>query len=314
MIGGFKMASGLREIFQALRDEHPALAKDAEPLGAGDFGIVVSAPGDLVRKVLFNPGDSNSDARGWAEAALSREVAFFKAMVNIPVRGIDIPRLADGPTRLSEGRFMASYTMTRIPGRTCDFRDDYEREQNPEDLRHARRLGGLMATFHKALERIPSSLRKEFDRPLKSISQIVPVPGLDERTNARLVKADAYLQAHKQPGFVHGDFHGGNVMADSRGVPTGLIDFSHVYYSDNDLSDFDFVSIRELPHILDGYEQERETGADELMACLTQLGSWTEYANPPISSDDQSRALKQVRGLLEQASRLKRGKSDPVPQ
>lgn len=120
----------LGDHFERVRRYLPALTAGAQPLGAGNYGIVISQPDDRVAKILWQPEEGLVRQRIWSEGFLRREVAFYKAMENIPVHGLDVPRLVSDPQTLGKNGFMAVYTMTRVGGYDRHW-GSFSKEESP---------------------------------------------------------------------------------------------------------------------------------------------------------------------------------------
>jgi hypothetical protein len=299
----------LHDHFEMLRAEQPKLTAGREPLGGGAFGLVISGPDDTAVKVLWKPGE-NHPQRFWSEQLFNREIAFFKAMENIPVRDIDIPRLVNEPTPLKSRHFMATYTMTRLSGQP----EYWQEASKPDPEPYHRRLGGALSRLHEAFSRIDPVIRREFRS--YDAARIVAVDGLDDELNQRLQKADRYLQAHKRPGFIHGDFHAGNVMITKPGKPLGLFDFSFASYSDNFQADASRVlqfSPDYFPAFLKGYEEAGGEPHDALMAHLTALSGGTQFANQIVGQQWYDDVIKGIKKNLEQSSRILKNRERNAP-
>lgn len=293
----------LGDQFEKLRSDHPELSEGAVPLGAGAFGIVISRPDDRVTKVLFDHRQLDYGLSHVSDSMFKREMEFFKAMEPVTMPGVDIPRLVEEPTPLAGGWFRAHYTMTRVPGRSEYW--PYGAQDNPAAYYGA--VGNVLGKLHRAFERIDTSLRREFAAPYTS--RIVKVNTLDDATNERLAKADALLQTLKKPGFVHGDFHYGNVMV-NRGTPSGAIDLSSAGYVDNMYDDlargiwFSAVPPEHVDSLLKGYGEAAGVETSRLLLKCTILSRVCHIANWTVGKDDHAEYAEKVKATLNETARL----------
>lgn len=300
----------LHDHFELLRAEQPQLTAGREPLGGGAFGLVMSGPDDTVIKVLWKRGDNHPE-QSWTQRMFKQEIAFFKAMDNIPVKGIEIPRLVREPTPLTGDNFAAAYSMTRLAGAPENWAE-VPKEMMPA---YHRRLGGALSRLHQAFARIDPALRREFQN--YGPTRIEAVEGLDDALNQRLEKADRYFQAHKVPGFIHGDFHGGNVMITPPHKPIGILDLSFASYTDNCLIDTARVvqiSSEGSGTFIEGYAAENGEEADPLMAHLTALSHSTQSARFfGVGHEWHDGLVEQVKKTLEQSSQIRKSRNQQAP-
>ncbi len=292
----------LRDKFEKLRSDHPKLTEGAEPLGSGAFGIVISQPDDKVMKVLFDHAQEDSGLLHLSRSMFKREIEFFKAMEPIATPGLDIPRLIEEPTMLKGGRYIAHYTMTRLPG-NIEYWPEISKD-NPGAFYNA--LGQMLGKLHRAFDKVDPSLRRELSVGYKS--HIVAVNSFDDVTNERLMKADALLQALKKPGFIHGDFHAGNIMI-NRGKASGALDLSSAAYVDNMYDDlvhgtmFSWVPPEYADTVNQGYSETSGTEVDPLAFKCSILSRTTHMANWNVGEHGR-KAAELTKETLNETARL----------
>lgn len=131
---------------------------------------------------------------------------------------------------------------------------------------------------------------------------------MDDATNKRLQVANERLQSIKQPGFIHGDFHGGNVLMNAHGTVSSILDFSHVAYADCAMLDNAMVpwingKIAGVEDFDAGYQEQRGE-QDVVFSRLSQLAVMTEFARWNENSDYYERIVGDIKDTLNETARL----------
>lgn len=207
---------------------------------------------------------------------------------------LETPILLHEPALIDNKNYMAHYSMTRVSGDTHIW-DLNENIPNRPLAKLYGNAGKALAQFHTAAENMPFERAPHFHS-----SQISTTRFFDKKTNEALIKADQYLQQHKIPGVIHGDYHGGNLMTDDQYNVTGLIDFSATGKSDNVLSDFLSVPARYLPDFIKAYEEQSgKTIAPDAVE-VTKLSNWLTYLHSVVDNPEaQENAITEIYDCLE---------------
>lgn len=274
----------LKSKFKTLQTLEPDLVEGHVSYGVGYSGIAVCFE-NAVRKVLFH----DPDRRDFALKQLDREVLLLHKFQNT-----GLPEIVPVPVVLSEpeelkGNYLATYTMSRIPGRDLY---SYLREKRPaEELSESLRdVGRYIAKFHAAAADI--DLGDALPQGPFDTSRILTVPGYDAEINVRLDMANNYLQAHSIAGNAHGDLNPGNIMMDDKGF-SGFIDFSHGGRSPNIIADISLMDGKILPDIIAGYEEESGLRNVKYVVATTNLALWTAIRNDQVhlAPDNEYKAM-----------------------
>lgn len=268
------MTDRLTEIFNNLQSTHPDLVAGASPLNAGSWGIVTDHNDGTVTKFLFRQGIQLQ--QNWAQANLNNELAFLRLMKGESFNGVDIPALICDVTQVDKGDFFAFYRMTKLSGVAADWKSGTAKDA------HFFEAGQKLAHFHAATADLKNTGLIVHD--IERGGQVESVPGLDDKRNAALARANNYLQAHKQSGIIHADYHGGNILLNDKGAISGLVDFAVTGLSENLASDFINVPEEKRPAFIKGYEQASGKPVDLLMITMTEISYLASclnyYADP----------------------------------
>jgi hypothetical protein len=311
----------LTKAFNRLQQTHPELADGTRLLGGGHFGLTVlrkdentSNPPDIITKVFYRTEPEN---QADAERAYNSEVTILHATDGMNLGDVRTPRLLAPPQRLeNDPDFFATYSMTAVPGLAAGWNNKWSspqsyKDDDPQQQRnHFREAGKLLARFHReAGERLNKT-------PLPQREwggDIVQDPGFDDATNAALAKANEYLQARRKGGIIHGDYHGGNVLADENGHVTGLIDFGEVAHSNNMVTDFINIPSHVFAHFQDGYEEESGETIDPLIVRMTELACSTNFLQ--YHEEGSERRAELIRHINEDLEKVKSvtGYAPPAP-
>lgn len=287
-----KATEALYQKFNEASKALPELCHDADPLSMGNFGIVIRHDDNTLTKIFYKPRNPK-----WHDSVLSsfnNEVNTLRLLTASPLEELETPILLKEPELIDDKKYMAHYSMTRVSGgsHTWDLNENIP--DRPLDKLYSN-AGKALAQFHTATKNMPFERAPHFHS-----SQINPVRFFDKKTNEALIKVDQYLEQHKIPGVIHGDYHGGNIMTDERHIVTGLIDFSATGQSDNVLSDFLSVPARYLPHFIKAYEEQsgRTIAPDAVEA--TKLSNWLTYLHSIKDFPEaQENAMSEIYDCLE---------------
>ena len=262
-----------------------------QPLGHGHFGIAVGND-DTVRKILFHPDHGTKEE---SLTMFTREADILQGLAGQDLRGVEVPALIKPPELIDHQDFIATYSMTRVHGRTYPMMP----ENDADMLDYAdkyKRAGALLARFHQAIEKMP--LGQAIGRgPLEGDS-IIGVPALGKEINRKLVLANEYLQEHIKGGNIHGDTHLNNVIErDGRSV--GLIDFGGTGHVKNRMLDFWIIPEQFSDEFIEGYERESAQNV-AMMAHATNLSMWTHIfpENKPLATAKIDRLLQKMVPIL----------------
>lgn len=274
----------LHQIFTKVGGDLPQIAANTRPLGIGNFGIVLENADNTITKLAFrieNPNDHPDPL-----LMFKQEIAVLRHLRDHPIGDLETPVMIGEPLLMDHPDYLGAFTMTKLSGGAC-FLPGQMQTYRPQ----AYSAGRLLAKFHRAMRGhvFPETLGygKEMG------AHIVHVPTLSDQTNAALTIVDAYLQANKRPGIIHGDFHVGNILSDGENV-TSLLDFSHTGRASNILTDMILMPNNHLDSLIAGYERESGEKIREL-AIATQL-SYCTIAINKISADEPA---KQLPGIIE---------------
>lgn len=265
----------------------------------GAFGVVVEHPdGSLTKFLIEGENDSQKQEN---RQLLENEIGVLgRLRAHLP-REIAIPRILKEPEFLGHQKYMAAYTMTKVPGTAGQWYPEQETRDAVTLEKTFENAGKALAVFHRAAAKIPLESMPVVRR---CVSRIEQQAGLGVEENAALAAADRYLTAHKKTGIVHGDYHGANMMVNARNEVTGMIDFSMTGVSGNHLLDFIGVPEKSMSPFVRGYERESGEKIDMNMVTLTSLALFTDrYSRLPPQIDEEKVLMKKVvdrhlRGLV----------------
>ncbi len=261
----------LTQTFNEIQRAYPALVAEATPLDMGQWGLVADHNDGTVTKLLFR--QDHEKQQDWAEANLSNELAFLRMARGVKLDGIQIPEIVTDIKRLDEGTLFASYRMTKLSGMAANWKAGPRQQQDD----HFFEAGHLLARFHEAAAALPVT-GLVVHSPEKA-GMIETVPALDAARNEALAVADLYLQAHKQGGIIHADYHGGNILLDQKGRISGLIDFAVTGPSANRLIDFINVPPEKSDAFRKGYAQASGQVVDPMMMAMTEISMLANCIN-----------------------------------
>lgn len=297
----------LFKTFNELQEAFPALTDHAEIVGAGTWGIVLKQDEGTVTKVLI--GDENPDIHKWAEGNLVNETSFMRLTAQAAANGFadtgfQMPVLLTEPQKLPHEKFFAAYKMTLVPGMgaTWDDLDSDLADPAPELKIRFQRAGEALARFHKFTSSLPTeTLRAHAGWRNGDIPEI---PELDEKTAEALHRAGRYLEAHKKPAVIHGDYHGKNILLDDEGNVTGLVDFSYTGRCESFFSDFVNVPERMLPDFISGYERESGEAVDPDIALAGNICLWAAILKDEENAGKKPEHLEELKQRLAKASHI----------
>lgn len=233
----------LQGIFNHAAQTLPDMA-GATLLGAGAFGLVADHGDGTVSKICLRYKDLMPGMNP-LQTALSEVRALQALRRHWPdgdLGGLKVPVLIGEAEPLPEDSpFLLSYRMTKLAGtaRTWHMPEPDPQEESRNKVVDFEQAGAALARFHGAVRGLdlPVAVHSDGHRP----DRILAIPHMSARINEGLARAQDFLDAHKIPGIVHGDFHGGNIMAADDGRVTGVVDMSMMGASDNVISDFSSV-------------------------------------------------------------------------
>ena len=286
--------------FNRLRRAFPGLVRHAKPLGAGAFGLTAEYPDGSITKFFFR--QKKPSWQEYTKRSLYNEVSCLKLFNLVSFNGIQIPSLLSDPHVLNKKDFCAYYRMTKIPGTSVKWESILGRRKSikPAVQDYFRQTGRMLAQFHKATAKLPAgNLTKWGNDGLCT----APIACLKDDANKALSKVSQYLKKHAKPGFIHGDFHGENVLSDNASHTMGLIDFGRSGRSKNIFVDFCNIPDVAMPYFIDGYEQESRKKIDPNMATMTNiclLANYISYLKDDVKK--RNKAIRTLNGYLAKVS------------
>lgn len=293
----------LAKFFDQAAKVFPDLTANAAPLNYGTFGVTLEYPDSTVRKILFYHSE-HPQTQKMAEDGFKREVDTLKILSSSAAAGF-VPELLEEPEHYDpDTGFMGSYLMTRMNGTTPTWREDKIARtlQRYDFKRMAQSAGALLGRFHNATENTG-----EIKPPSKGLERhyghkIPRLPTLSDEENDQLMRVNDYLAGHLIEGTVHGDLHGNNIVVDSNGIATGLIDFARTASNGNIYYDFASVPKAYLDDFVCGYKTQRELDFDHRIVIATNLSCYTNYIQDLIDrgEDDDATVLSyDVKEMIE---------------
>lgn len=130
--------------------------------------------------------------------------------------------------------------------------------------------GRLLGKFHMIAGDLPFN-DSSYRGTAMAADKILPSELHSANVNARLERANAYLQEHKEAGVMHGDFHGGNIMTDENLRASGLIDFAFTGKTDNLYADMIFIPPYGDDDFIRGYNAETHKNIDKKLIHATRI-------------------------------------------
>lgn len=295
-----------KTLFEIFRDRFSSETREAEPLGAGSFGLAIGR-GHCVNKALLRY-DAETPVGRYALQCLEREVLFLKIFAGKHPPKQEWPQLKSDIAPLKDPEFFAKYTMSRVEGTARCWPDhpnysNMPRLPNDTDIlcRHFEAAGKALARFHTFTT--AHLRRKDLYRWDRRLEDIPEIPTLDRKTNSALEKANDWFQAHQNPSVIHGDFHGGNILCAPNGSVTAIIDPSCWAYSNNHIRDFIKLPEKYLPVFAEGYRQGGGVPYDPMLATMTRISECAAYINRLDRKDsspaEKEKAVHKLNGHLQ---------------
>jgi aminoglycoside phosphotransferase (APT) family kinase protein len=261
---------------------------------AGGFENDAYATGEFVVRVPRHPG---------AELDALKEAMIYAALESA---GLRTPRLVGVDT--DRDALPCAYTvLTRIPGRTLDGVANEAphprpwREAGRELARfHALAIAGLRPYLSRPDE-TPANLREsQLARARRKLARAAAEGALDSRlarrVETRLEALAGSLDAPFEPGLIHDDIHGSNLVVDPVCRLVAIIDFGDAFISTRE-GEFSACPLTALPALLAGYVEASgarlEDGASERIAALRVVRSLVDF--PAASAPPEDRARWQAR-------------------
>lgn len=274
--------------------------------GSGAFGMVMDHGDNTVTKINLR---FNHPKTGCTRApAVDAELANLRMLADHPgIFGhLAVPVLVGTPREFPEdGPFVNMFRMTKVSGTAGDWYRAppalrNEAEASAVEKAYFNEAGRTLAHFHRIARTLPFGPTTMNEN--SAGGQIEPVPHLSARLNEGLMAARRYLGDHRQPGIVHGDYHGGNIMQGPDGGITGLIDFSMTGQAQNILNDFMTVPESYVTDFIAGYEAEGDVKVDRNVLSALSLGWMTNWAR--MAPDDAAMQTRVVEKINETLNRL----------
>ena len=293
-----------KQVFEKLNRSFPKLVEGKKIIGMGKFGVVLAdiVPPEVptVTKIFFHR------QLGAKYMERARTLASNELLALDMMRGafefddVKLPRLVSKTKRMHHPDYLMSVEMTKVPGVAGSWSYETQEEglpANPEA--YFRSAGQLMARFQGTARARALGCPHLMD--LGWGGKIEDVPGLSKEIRVKLRDANEYLRRHVIRSVVHGDFRGTNVMSDESGKITGLVDFSHVSFSENALTDFVRIPRIMLPHAIQGYEEATQRKVEPVMIVLTHMTEVAAALNQRWFQDEEHEAAFYVlRGHLQE--------------
>lgn len=258
----------LHAVFASVRYEAPHLVADASPLALGSNSLLVENADNSIRKILFWP-QTGAQAIHKAQEELYNETSALLLLSASEAADFTPRLLSDVTFEPKSPDILATYSMSKMAGASRNWFNP-EIRQSPLKADYFESVGRLLARFHEAAKDLPFA--DSTHKGMAMAADKIHSSSLHSAaTNAALEQADAYLQAHRQTGVVHGDFHGGNVMTNPHLQATGLIDFSTAGYAANLYADMVFLPPDGEDDFARGYESQSHRALDRKLLHATRI-------------------------------------------
>lgn len=284
--GHKKYKRQLQKAFRRACKNFPGLGRDVKPLGMGSFGLVVEhGDGRHLTKILHRPR-KNRDPHAFAERSFQNEINVLRILTDHPLTSIQTPVLIEEPEITDDNkRYLGRFKMTRIEGNSQSFYMPEESMPAEETKKLHENAGRALAVLHREVATTPlQHYKRTFEDYGDKIEQIENLP---DEINQALEKADNYLQAHKRSGFVHADFHAGNIIFNENRDVVGFVDFAFAGHNSNILIDFMNLNEKYREDFITAYEQESDMKIDRHMITATVLAMNTNYLVNLEKFDDE---------------------------
>lgn len=251
---------------------------DSDPIGHGNFGAVVDNHDGTVTKLFYRPCNGEYPIP-LCHAAYTNEVEILKLLNGTSLGTVRTPELIEDCGVIEDDpRILAAFKMTKLDGAPID-RSIFSNQPKDFIERFYVQIGHLIADYQQETTKNLSQSTDE----LYLVSTATGMTFFSEIDVPRLqaiLKADKYLQEHKQAAFVHGDMHTGNILFDQNGNISGLIDFGTAGYRSNHLSDMSIFLVydqfrKDFHKVVNAYDDRMGSKTDPHMASLTELAALT---------------------------------------
>lgn len=248
------------------------------------------AAGEFIVRVPRHPG---------AELDALKEAMIYAVL---EPAGLRTPRLVGIDT--DRDALPCAYTvLTRVPGRTLNGAETWARSPGPW-----REAGRELARFHALdfagvrpflgrVDETRANLREsQLERARRKLAGAAAEGALDSglarRVETRLEALAGSLDAPFEPGLIHDDIHGGNLLVDPDGRLAAIVDFGDAFISTRE-REFSACPLTALPALLAGYFEASgtrlEDGAGERIAALRVVRSLVDFPAGSAPPEDRAR-------------------------
>lgn len=287
------MPQSIKDKFLSLKSLCDSFSTSAEPLGGGFSSLVVDMKDGTVTK--FYQQNTYTIERN--RRSLLNEAHLLKAF-NGRVGQFLAPTLTADPVIFEEGTpiaaaFIGSITMTKLEGRTLPW-GELSKHTTEQATAYMQQVGSAIATIQ--------NLAEKYNLHYTSTLNTHPInaPWITDPEMMHIIDmCNQWFEQNQQPGFVHGDIAGRNILVDKNNNIVGLLDFSFSGIHSNGMADFLDIVGDYLPAATEEYENTSSRKLNNHLVEMTQIQGLSSYISTLVDAVGQEKELAACKTDLE---------------